>query len=105
MEEVQDMTDVLLGRVEPPINADVATLMEVADAYFARAMEIIMLIQTAEREGKVTRGSGYAQLRTKELRTFAEIAKRSSDMGSRRITMMQMQLQAEMTGRTNFIDG
>ena len=99
VEELQDMTDVLLGREQPPIDAGHLTLMEVADAYFARASEITMLLQQAEREGTVTRGSAHYKFRTGELRTFLEMAKRAADLGSRRLTEEQLYWEMVMHGR------
>jgi hypothetical protein len=99
VEELQDMTDVLLGRVKPPIDAGHLTLYEVADAYYARAAEITFLLQQAEREGTITKGSAHYKFRTGELRTFLEMAKRAADLGSRRITYEQMMLEAAMSGR------
>ena len=97
--EIQDMTDVLLGRVEPPIDAGHLTLYEIADAYYARAAEMTIHLQQLEREGQITRGSGHYKFRTGELRTFQEMAKRAADLGSRRITYEQLILEAERTGR------
>ncbi len=97
--EIQDMTDILLGRVEPPIDAGHLTLYEVADAYYARAAELTMLLQKLEREGQITKGSGHYKFRTGELRSFLELAKRAADLGSRRITYESMLLEAERTGR------
>lgn len=98
--EVQDMWDVLLGRQAPPINTRmVHALMEVADAYFARGMEITALIQRAEEEGRLVKTSGYVRFRTGELRTFCEVAKRAADLGSRRITVRGQQLESERVGR------
>lgn len=99
LEELQDMTDILMGRTPPDVDAGHLTLMEVADAYFARASEITMLIQAGERTGSVTRGSGHYRIRTGELRTFMELAKRASDLGSRRLTMEQLQYEMEHHGR------
>ncbi|QZE10870.1 hypothetical protein SEA_CHISANAKITSUNE_110 [Gordonia phage ChisanaKitsune] len=96
--ELLDMTAVLLGRVDPPITGLMA-LMETADAYYARAAELTMLLQKAEREGTVTRGSAHYKFRTGELRTFMDMAKRASELGSRRITFAQMQAEASRTGR------
>lgn len=98
-EELMNMTDVLLGRTKPPIDAGHLTLMEVADAYFARASEMTMLLQQAEREGTVTRGSAHYKFRTGELRTFMEMAKRAADLGSRRLTEEQLHWEMQMHGR------
>lgn len=99
MEELQNYTDVLLGRVPPPVPQGTITLMETADAYYARAAEMTMLLQQGEREGHILRGSAHYKFRTGELRTFLELAKRASDLGSRRITYEQMKGEAERYGR------
>lgn len=91
--EIQDMTDVLLGRKPPPIDKGLFTLQEVADAYFSRASEMTMLIQDGEREGKIPKGSVYYKFRTGTLRTFLEMTKRAADLGSRRLTYMQLVYQ------------
>lgn len=98
-EEIIDMTNVLLGRADAPINHGTMSLMEVADSYFARASEMTMLLQQAEREGTITRGSAHYKFRTGELRTFMEMAKRAADLGSRRLTDEQLQLEREALGR------
>ena len=97
--ELQDMTDVLRGRDQPPIDAGHLTLMEVADAYFARASEITMLLQQAEREGTITKGSAHYKFRTGELRTFMELARRASELGSRRLTEEQLLWEMQQHGR------
>lgn len=96
--EVQDMWDVLLGRKEPPYWNGTSTLMEVADAFFARASEITALIQEAERKG-VGISPSYKRFRTGALRTFMEAAKRSADLGSRRITVDQLEFEQARLGR------
>ncbi len=99
MEEIQDMTDVLIGRAPSPIRQSTIALMETADAYFARASEMTMLIQHGERVGVILKGSGHYKFRTGELRTFTEIAKRAADLGSRRLTEEQLQFEMERFGR------
>lgn len=90
--ELEGYRNVLLGRVEPPVDAGVASLMECADAYFARACELDMLIHEGEREFTIGKGDPYYRFRTGELRSFLELTKRSAELGSRRITLAQMQL-------------
>lgn len=102
--ELADMTDVLLGRVDPPMNAGHLTLMEVADAYFARASEMTMMIQKLERDDQITAGRGrdahpLHKFRTGELRTFMEMAKRAADLGSRRLTKEQLTFEQSRLGR------
>ena len=99
MEELQDYTDVLLGRVEPPVKRGTLTLMEIADTYYARAAELTMLLQAGEREGTVIKGSGHYKFRTGELRTFMEMCKRAADLGSRRLTDEALELDRARLGR------
>ena len=85
--ELVDMTNVLLGRAESPADFGVSTMMEVANAYYARAAEMTAELQRAENDGLVTRGDRRYKFRTGELRTFMEMARYCIDLGSRRITM------------------
>ena len=96
--ELQCHVDILLGRVEPPIDAGVMTLMELAEAYHARAKEMEMEIHDAERQGAVTRGSGAYKFRTGKLRSFTELASKTIELGSRRVTYQQY-LMREREGR------
>jgi hypothetical protein len=91
--EIKRYTDVLLGRVDPPMDAGVATLMECADAYYARACEIDILIHEGEREFEIGKGDPLYKFRTGELRSFLELTKRAQEMGSRRITLAQLMMQ------------
>jgi hypothetical protein len=85
-QELDEMRDVLLGRIQPPMSNGIMTLMEVADAYYGRAKEIEQIIHRAESEGSVVRGSRTYKFRTGELRSFIEMAKGASELGSRRLT-------------------
>lgn len=100
-EELLDMTDVLMGRVAPPakLRGTTLALMEVADAYYARASEIKMQIHRLEREGRVMRGAPLYHFRTGELATFMEMAKRAAELGSRRLTDEQLAFEQERLGR------
>lgn len=100
VDELQNMTDVLLGRLDPPgVQNPMLQMMEVADAYYARASEITRLLQQAEREGRITRGSAHYKFRTGELRTFMEMAKQAADLGSRRLTAESLRYDMETKGR------
>lgn len=90
-QEIHDYVDVLLGRTQPPIDRGVLTLMECAEAYFARACEIEMKIQQMEAEGAVLKGSAQYKFRVGTLRTFQELCKRAIDLGSRRVTYAQLE--------------
>lgn len=89
-EELEGYMDVLLGREQPPINEGELTLMEVADAYYARANEIEYLIHRQERTGAVFKGSAYYKFRTRQLRAFQEIARKAAELGSRRLTKAKL---------------
>jgi hypothetical protein len=97
-DELLAYCDVLLGRTDPPVDHGVMTLMEVADAYFARASEIEMLIHEQERQGNVVRGSDHYKFRTGALRSFLDMSKKAAERGSRRLThetlLAQMQRDA-----------
>lgn len=101
-QEIEGYMDVLMGRTPPPIDAGHLTLMEVADAYFARASEMQYQILKAEREGGVFKGHSYYKFRTGELRTFLELTKRAADLGSRRLT--QARLLHDMAQDANGLD-
>lgn len=98
-EELLDMTDVLLGRTEPPIDAGRMTLLEIAEAYYSRAAELTMLIQAGERSGSVPKGSNYYRLRTGELRTFMDMARKAADLGSRRVSNDKLDFDMVIYGR------
>lgn len=85
-DELLEYADILLGRVEPPVDSPYLDLMEVATAYYARALEIEMLIHAAELDRKVIRGAPHYKFRTGQLRAFTEMAKKMADLGSRRLT-------------------
>lgn len=94
--ELLGYTHVLLGRVDPPIENGVMTLMEVANAYYSRALEIQMRLHEGERLGEVHRGSDLYRFRTGELRDFIELAKGAQDLGSRRLTAAQLEYQSRV---------
>ncbi len=94
-EELDDMWDVLMGRVEAPIDVGVMTLMEVASSYHARAGEITARLQRMEADGDIAKGSPLYRFRTGELRTFTEVARAAIELGSRRVT--QAKLEYEMS--------
>lgn len=85
-EEISEYKDVLMGRKPPPIDVGTMTLMEVAEAYHARAMEIQMELQELENQGVVLRGSNPYRFRTGYLRSFIELTSKTIDLGSRRVT-------------------
>lgn len=93
-EELDGYRDVLLGRTKPPVDTGITTLMEVSEAYHARAMEMSMMLHRLESNGQVLKGSGHYKFRTGELRDFTEICRRAMDMGSRRVTALQLEMEA-----------
>jgi RNAse (barnase) inhibitor barstar len=92
--EIDEYWDVLLGRVDPPIDKGVHTLQEVATVYYARAKEIHAIIKDGEAEGYIIKNSAEYKFRTGKLRDFIEVASKAADLGSRRVTVAQ--LAAEM---------
>lgn len=96
--ELEEYWDVLLGRQDAPLRG-VLALMETADMYYARASEINSLILQGERDGSIGAGSGYKKFRTGELRDFREVARRSSDIGSRRLTALSVETEQSKLGR------
>lgn len=86
------MREVLLGREPPPISNGVMTMMEVADAYYARAKEMEAAIHRAEADGVVLPKSRTYRFRTSELRAFIETAKSAVELGSRRLTAARLEL-------------
>jgi len=89
--ELQHMFDVLIGRAPAPLNRDALDLMEIADAYYMRASELKFLIHSLEREEKIKRGDEYYKLRTGELEDFLDACKRAVELGSRRLTALQLE--------------
>lgn len=89
--EFEGYMDVLMGRVPPPAEMGTLTLMEVADAYFARACEVQFLILKGERNGDVFKGSKLYKFRTGELRAFMDLSKKAAELGSRRLTQEKME--------------
>ncbi len=93
--ELDEYREVLLGRQPPPVNNGILTLMEVADAYLARAREMEQLLQRWETEGTVVKGSNQYKFRTGELRSFIESARSAVELGSRRVTAAKMEYEME----------
>lgn len=95
-EELDDMKAVLLGRVKPPVDTGITTLMEVSEAFHARAMEMAMEIHRGEANGEIMKSSGHYKFRTGELRDFTELCRRAMEMGSRRVTALQLELEHKL---------
>lgn len=95
MAELLDMTDVVLGRKNPPVDNGVMTRHEVCLAYHARVTEIEVLIYEWERKGKVIKGSEYYNLRTKQVRAMLEMLKTQVQAGSRALTHEQFLYQLQ----------
>lgn len=97
-DELREYRDVLMGRKDPPIDKGVLTLMEVAEGYFSRACEIEQEILEALADGRITKDSEYHSLRTQEIRSFKEMTKSATELGSRRLTFENLRAQQEMRG-------
>lgn len=89
-QELEDYCDILLGRQPSPVHSPYLELAEVATAYYARALEIEMLILRAEREVGKTIPLEFIKFRTGALRSFIEMSKKLSDLGSRRLTQEEL---------------
>lgn len=81
---------VLLGHQEPPVTSPYLDLCEIATSYFGRACDLEMRILWEEQNNRVIRGHPLYKLRTGQLRTFMEMAKKMADLGSRRLTQEQL---------------
>jgi hypothetical protein len=92
--EIDSYLTVLLGRAEPPVDAEDMTLMEYANAVYSRAVEINILLQRAEADGEVVKASALYKFRTGELRSFIELASKAIDLGSRRVTAANVRYDA-----------
>lgn len=97
-DEVEYMFNVLLGRVDPPMRVGVTTLMEIADAYYARAAELTYMIHREERRGNIKRGDELYKVRTGELADFMEACKRAVETGSRRLSYEQLKFNQHDRG-------
>lgn len=94
--ELHAYTSVLLGRVTPPHDNGVMTLMEVANAYYSRAKEMEMRIHEGERDGWVHKGGDLYRFRTGELRDFIDLSKAAQELGSRRLTAATIEYEMRM---------
>lgn len=99
-DELLSYADVLLGRVDPPVDHGVMTRHEVALAYYARACELEMRIHEQERQGNIVRGSDHYRIRTGALRTFIEMSGKVLQAGSRQLTHEQFlyKMQSDSEG-------
>lgn len=97
-EELAGYRQVLLGHEDPPYYKGVMTLMETAEAYYSRACEMEQLIFDAIAEGQISKSSEYNTFRTQTLRSFKELSKSATELGSRRITFEDARVRQEMRG-------
>lgn len=96
--ELKGYRDILMGREDPPIQKGVMTLMEVAEGYFSRACEIEQEILEAQQEGRLPKTGEWNTLRTQEIRSYKELFKSATELGSRRLTFENVRVQQEMRG-------
>jgi hypothetical protein len=91
-QELDEYWDTLLGRTEPPNlpHHPYLALQEIAVAYLGRALEMESLILRGERKGAIAKGSELQKFRTGELANFIVLARKAADLGSRRLTEIQM---------------
>lgn len=96
--ELSEYWDVLLGRIDAPLQGPLA-LMETADMFYARASEMNALILRGEQDGSVPAGSQLRKFRTGELRDFREVARGAAALGSRRLTATAVEIEQAKLGR------
>lgn len=96
--ELQEYIDIILGRQPSSVQSPYLSLGEVATAYYCRAQEIDARIHAGERSGDIVKGSPYYRFRTGELRSFIELAKKSAELGSRRLTQETLLYQQRVEG-------
>lgn len=94
--ELDDMTAVLNGHEEPDLALGELTLLEVATAYYGRAMEIKMILHRGEITGEVLRNSSAAKFRTRELAAFEELAKEKIRLGRYRVSWASSDMQPDL---------
>lgn len=95
MDELLDMTDVVLGRTNPPIDNGVMTRHEVCLAYYSRVCEIDILLHEHERKKRGVKGDPFSQLRTQQVRRMLEMLKAQVQAGSRALTHEQFLYQMQ----------
>lgn len=91
--EIRGYWDILLGREGLPIDNGILSLQETAVALHSRACEITAIIQEQEYKGMVKRGDRLYHFRTGPLRTFKEACTRLSELGSRRVTALALEME------------
>jgi hypothetical protein len=91
--EISQYWQMLLGREPLPISNGVMSLMESATSMYVRASEMAAMIQQAEQEGVLLRGSSFYRFRTGELRTFMEACAKAIELGSRRVTAEKLAVE------------
>lgn len=89
--EIRGYWNILLGREPLPIENGVLSLQETAVALHSRASEIAAVIQEQEYKGMVSRGDRAYHFRTGPLRTFMQACSKAADVGSRRVTWLQLE--------------
>lgn len=76
--------------MDPPVESPYLSLMEVAVAYYSRALEIDALIHEGEETKAIRKVDPYYKVRVGPLRSFLEAAKKHCDLGSRRLTQEEI---------------
>jgi hypothetical protein len=91
----------------PADNSNPMELLNKANAYLARGREMEFIIYRLEREGVVRRtprtvdmskADPYYTFRTGELATFIEMAEKSVELGSRRLTFARLEFDRSVRG-------
>jgi hypothetical protein len=95
VDELLGYAHILKGLADAPMASPYLTLMETATAYLVRAYEIEMLIYTGEHNKTLEKE--YSNLRTRQLQSFIDMARKMADLGSRRLTMEQVLTEQRRT--------
>lgn len=91
--EVEGYWDILLGRVDPPFDNGILTLMEIATGIFTRCSEITATLQKLEYKDSVSKGDNLYRFRTGPLRTLMEASSKAIELGSRRVTAARIEVE------------
>jgi len=86
IKEIHGYWSVLLGHEDPPVDSPYLSLMEVAVAYYSRALEIDALIHEGEATKAISKNAPHYKFRVGPLRSFIDAARKHCDLGSRRLS-------------------
>lgn len=95
--ELDYMVDVLNGHDDSHgLELGELTLLELATAFYGRAMEIKMVLQRGEVTGEVLKNSAVAKFRTRELSAFEELCKEKIRLGRYRVSWASNDMEPDL---------